>query len=621
MKKIIRIVLTSLTAICCCISAAGCNESNENNVQVSAESTNYLTNMSMTQPEQGATLLSHEQVGDIMFLQYDIGQIRNYYVQNVMTPIYHDGSMTKLTYSESMITSTTISEGLSKAISTTKSLSLTESESFSLQWSLGFSESDTAKVGVGIECGVVSTEAEVSSTFTKSAEIGSTYESINSDTISKSTAESINESYDESYFVENARSIAADIDMSKYEVGYNYALALIADITVYQIVAYNVATGEFYTTYFLSGIDNTNSTIRMVSSRTASFEIPAEVQVTPITAIDIEGLQPASGDGTAESPYLVGTAAQFIAIGNDLDAHYQLTGDIDFQGSHINPIGGENDFSGVLDGNGHTVYNFTVNAVNSYGYAGLFAGNIGTIKNLQIGNADGDTAVVIDSEQNKSIGAVVGLNGGTIMNVHIKNVEIHARKDGVEISDVSLKAGGICGENRGEIAQCSVIDSIVFAEGHATNKWVDSFAGGIAGIARDTDSSISDCFVYRTSISARAGVKDGMFQSQRTAKSVAGGIVGEAIDDVIVSCCVEGGNLLKANSTTNEGETLEHWGAIVAHGSNANVENCVTLYDGKYLTLISNNSAFSTRKNANNVSIWTSDADGNLRLAFEALIG
>ena len=116
-------------------------------------------------------------------------------------------------------------------------------------------------------------------------------------------------------------------------------------------------------------------------------------------------------------------------------------------------------------------------------------------------------------------------------------------------------------------------------------------------------------------------MKDGMFQSQRTAKSVAGGIVGEVDGNVDISFCVEGDNLLTVNSTTNHGAQQEHWGAIVANESSANAENCVTLYDGKYLTLISNNSAFSSRKNANNVSIWTSDADGNLRLAFEALIG
>jgi hypothetical protein len=82
------------------------------------------------------------------------------------------------------------------------------------------------------------------------------------------------------------------------------------------------------------------------------------------------------GAGTPDDPYLIDTAEHLNAIGaepNDWDKHFRLTADIDlsaYTGSQFNLIGLyraaldpnedlEVPFSGVFDGQGHTIANLT----------------------------------------------------------------------------------------------------------------------------------------------------------------------------------------------------------------------------------------------------------------------
>lgn len=62
------------------------------------------------------------------------------------------------------------------------------------------------------------------------------------------------------------------------------------------------------------------------------------------------------GSGTQADPYIVTTPAQLQEMANDLDAYYKLNNDI-YLSSSWSPIGSVNaPFSGVIDGNGHTIY-------------------------------------------------------------------------------------------------------------------------------------------------------------------------------------------------------------------------------------------------------------------------
>ena len=78
------------------------------------------------------------------------------------------------------------------------------------------------------------------------------------------------------------------------------------------------------------------------------------------------GTYSGGGNGTAEKPYRISTAADMNNIGNhieDFNKCFVLVNDIhlaDYTGTEFNIIGNDvNAFTGVFDGNGHTISNFT----------------------------------------------------------------------------------------------------------------------------------------------------------------------------------------------------------------------------------------------------------------------
>jgi hypothetical protein len=96
------------------------------------------------------------------------------------------------------------------------------------------------------------------------------------------------------------------------------------------------------------------------------------------------------GSGTADDPYQIATAADLIALGedpNDYDKHFILTADIDldpnlpgrkvFDKAVIAPDtdAGEDyfqgtGFTGVFDGNDHTISHLTITGVSYLGLLG-----------------------------------------------------------------------------------------------------------------------------------------------------------------------------------------------------------------------------------------------------------
>jgi hypothetical protein len=107
-----------------------------------------------------------------------------------------------------------------------------------------------------------------------------------------------------------------------------------------------------------------------------------------------------TGSGTESAPYLVNTAEQLNQIGLhkcDWDKHFLLISDIDlsdFGGDSFNIIGAP--FTGIFDGNGYTISNFTYSS-DSIGthYIGLFGhvdGPNAEIKHLCLKDPNVDVA-------------------------------------------------------------------------------------------------------------------------------------------------------------------------------------------------------------------------------------
>ncbi|OHB60780.1 MAG: hypothetical protein A2168_00075 [Planctomycetes bacterium RBG_13_50_24] len=152
-----------------------------------------------------------------------------------------------------------------------------------------------------------------------------------------------------------------------------------------------------------------------------------------------------SGTGDPNTPYEIRTAQDFANLAyfqQDFDKHYVLTNDIDLSSVNLNllmPIGTRPiPFTGVFNGNGHTISHFSYHAREEYS-VGIFGAveqsnaGYGLLMNLGIVNAT-------ISGQN-ICGALVGRNKGAIISCYSADSSIES----------PFNAGGLVGINNGPI--------------------------------------------------------------------------------------------------------------------------------------------------------------------------
>jgi hypothetical protein len=188
------------------------------------------------------------------------------------------------------------------------------------------------------------------------------------------------------------------------------------------------------------------------------------------------------GSGTSDAPYLIYDANQMSAIGadaNDWDKCFKLMADIDlssYTGDAFNIIGyfvdwdspDNKPFTGVFDGNGHTISNFNYNSTETY-YIGLFVyveGPDSEIKNLGL----------IEPNVHAGTGSVVGslvgnLRDGTISNCYT-----------IDGSITGYYIGGLAGVNySGSLLNCYFTGDV-------------SGDGGVGGLVAYNSGSVSKCY-------------------------------------------------------------------------------------------------------------------------------
>ncbi len=179
------------------------------------------------------------------------------------------------------------------------------------------------------------------------------------------------------------------------------------------------------------------------------------------------------GAGTANDPYLIRTAEQFNGIGaapGDWDKHFKLVADIDlsdYPGAAYHIIGTETtqSFSGIFDGNDHTISNLTLDSTRQW-HTGLFGYVSGQIKKL------GLIKPRVFS-QGSSVGALAGhLDSGTITGCYARAVDV-AGDDNV---------GGLVGYSTGRLFNC-------YSTGQVSGDW---YVGGLIGLV--TDSTVNTSF-------------------------------------------------------------------------------------------------------------------------------
>jgi hypothetical protein len=146
------------------------------------------------------------------------------------------------------------------------------------------------------------------------------------------------------------------------------------------------------------------------------------------------------GTGEPNDPYLISMPEQLLSMASDpncLQAHYMLTGDLDFSpmvytGPLVQAV-----FQGVLDGGEHVIRNLVIDA-DDLDHVGLFAqvGAHGVIRSLRLEN------VVVRGSA--CVGAMVSISEGLVEDCHVTG-------------DISGKevVGGLVGSQLGAMANCS----------------------------------------------------------------------------------------------------------------------------------------------------------------------
>ncbi|MHC4648577.1 MAG: GLUG motif-containing protein, partial [Planctomycetota bacterium] len=229
----------------------------------------------------------------------------------------------------------------------------------------------------------------------------------------------------------------------------------------------------------------------------------------------------------------------------DWDKHFLLTADIDlggYTGEMFNIIGDypDNPFTGVFDGNSHTISNFTYGPTTR-NFAGIFGyvNEVSTeIKDLGLVDPNFDGSVYWKT------GPLVGwLKNGTVNNCYVKGGRVIA----------GITFGGLIGHSDGTVSNCYVKACNILGN----NEYVGHISGGFGGLMgyNDVNGIISHCYSTCNITSTRSDGTElkigglvgcnvgGTIENSYAAATVSasftrqvGGLVGDSTGGMITNC-------------------------------------------------------------------------------------
>lgn len=255
-----------------------------------------------------------------------------------------------------------------------------------------------------------------------------------------------------------------------------------------------------------------------LTSANESVTAPVDVFPTAEQDVDPESLP---GSGTASDPYRITNASELQAMEDDLEAHYELTADVDAAGTAgwhggagFDPVGdssfsGGDPFDGSFDGNGHTISGLTIDRpdetyVGLFGYQGYGGGAIGNVT-LTEANVTGD----------ESVGSLVGFAQSAVHNAAVSgHLAGHDNAGGlvgfvgydgsVRRSAANVVVAGIKGEYGGAGDLGGLVGRIG-ASGEFTGSVSQSYATvtvdgdeSVAGLVSRNDGTIDDSYATGT---------------------------------------------------------------------------------------------------------------------------
>lgn len=228
----------------------------------------------------------------------------------------------------------------------------------------------------------------------------------------------------------------------------------------------------------------------------------------------------AGGDGSEKKPYEVKSLDQLKKVEEHNGQFFVQTADIDIDYADFKGMFSEaNMFIGSYDGSDHAISNgifteglfhfvgeggeiknLTITGCSSDGhYTGaLTRANHGTIKKCKVSSCNLTQGSF--GKNSGALGGITGTNYSKITNCEVTGLNaMDTWKDTV--------AGGICGENQGNIIQCTVKDSEISATGE---EWGNRLghAGGLAGL---NSGNVTNCSVTETNVNSYKIEAAGLF--------------------------------------------------------------------------------------------------------------
>jgi len=179
------------------------------------------------------------------------------------------------------------------------------------------------------------------------------------------------------------------------------------------------------------------------------------------------------GTGTAQDPYLIYTAEELNTVGGavcDWDKHFKLMADINLStldGKKGRPAfniiapGRGYAFTGVFDGNGHTISHLTIEGLGLFGRLGSGA----EVKDLGV--------VDVNITGGEPVGGLVGWNDGSVTSCY---------STGAVSGFVGV--GGLVGQNDGVVTQC-------YSTGTVSGPFKSEGVGGLVG---QNDGVVTQCY-------------------------------------------------------------------------------------------------------------------------------
>ncbi|MDD4292078.1 MAG: hypothetical protein PHX51_07595 [Clostridia bacterium] len=249
------------------------------------------------------------------------------------------------------------------------------------------------------------------------------------------------------------------------------------------------------------------------------------------------------------------TVDDLMNVNDNLDRHYSLEADLDLGGMEWTPIGNrEEAFSGIFDGNGHTIGNFKITGTQVF--AGLFGYSTGTIADLTVNKGTIETVGDTDDMYGGLFVALSG-NGSNYSNINVSG-SVSVTNNGGE-AYAAIFAGF---SNYGNISD-------IDAEGKVAALGNDSaYAGGIYGAVFHGMNDNIDYEGDVTATSLVGAVYAGGFAGKTAAESILGiGIEKSHVSNAKIVATING---VQKSST----DSKVYIGGMVGYNNWTHLSNC-----------------------------------------------